>query len=89
MVGIEHFGKELYSTLFLTDHNKYRLSRTHFYQDQFERAHTGEHTTLKRDARAEVPLQLIWEKSCAFIFCSSSGKRLLRSCFCRLNLDIV
>ena len=35
-------------------------------QDQFQHAKTGDNMTLKPNARAEVPIELIWKKLCKF-----------------------
>jgi len=59
--GEKAFGVD-YNLLLHTTDMKYRLSRAHFYQTQFVVARTGECTTLKEDARAKVPLALIWTK---------------------------
>ena len=41
---------------------KYRISRAHFTSDQFIKAKSGECTTLRTNARANVPLAVIWKK---------------------------
>lgn len=40
--GVAHFGGAFYEQLLHTEDTKYRLSRAHFYEDQFILARTGE-----------------------------------------------
>lgn len=40
--GVAHFGAAYYEQLLHTEDTKYRLSRAHFYDDQFILARTGE-----------------------------------------------